>query len=81
MESTLLHQVNPGDLRTMIREEIIAHLTPPPEKKYIPKKKAAQRLNKTVQTLDAWHREGILKKKHIGGRVYYNEADIERLGG
>lgn len=79
MESTLLHQVSPDNLRAMIREELKEHLKPPAEKKYIPKKKAAQRLNRTVQTLDSWHKAGILKKQYIGGRVYYNEADIKRL--
>lgn len=79
MESTILHQVSPGTLRKMIREEIKEHLKLPAEKKYIPKKKAAQRLNRTVQTLDAWHKAGILKKKYIGGRVFYLESDIEKL--
>ncbi len=79
MESTLLHQVSPGDLRKMIREEIQEHLKPRPEKKFIPKKKAAQRLGKTVQTLDAWHKAGILRKKYIGGRVFYLESDIEKI--
>ncbi len=79
MESTILHQVNPGDLRAIIREEIKEHLKPQAEKKYIPKTRAAKRLNKTVQTLDSWNRAGILKKKYIGGRVFYLEADIIRL--
>jgi hypothetical protein len=79
MESTLLHQVSPTSLRQIIREEIKEHLKPPVEKKYIPKQIAAKRLGRTVQTLDAWNRAGILTKKFIGGRVFYLEADIERL--
>lgn len=79
MESTILHQVSPGDLRAMIREEIEEHLKPPEELKLIPKVKAAKRLRKTVQTLDSWHKANILRKKFIGGRVYYLESDIERL--
>jgi hypothetical protein len=79
MESTILHQVNPGDLRTMIREEISEHLKPPPAINLVPKTRASKRLGKTVQTLDAWHRAGILKKKYLGGRVFYLESDIERL--
>ena len=78
-ESTILHQVGPGDLRAMIREEIQEHLKPPEEKKLIPKNIAAKRLKKTVQTLDAWHRAGILKKKYIAGRVFYDEKNIIRL--
>ncbi len=78
-ESTILHQVGPGDLRTMISEVIQEHIKPPEEKKLIPKNKAAKRLKRTVQTLDSWHRAGLLKKKYIGGRVFYNEQDIIRL--
>ena len=78
-ESTILHQVSPGALRAMIREEIKEHLKPKVDKKFIPKNSAARRLNKTVQTLDAWHRAGILKKKYIGGRVFYDEQDVIRL--
>lgn len=79
MKSTILHDVSPDDLRAIIREEIREHLKPQLEKKYVPKNSAAKRLQKTVQTLDAWHRAGILKKKYIGGRVYYYEDDISRL--
>jgi hypothetical protein len=79
MESTLLHEVNPADLRAIIREEIRDHLKPTPEVKLIPKNKAAKLLKKTVQTLDTWHKAGILKKKYLGGRVFYLESDIQRL--
>ena len=79
MESTILHNLNPGDFRTIIREEIKEHLTPKEEIKYTPKNQAAKRLKKTVQTLDSWHRAGILKKKYLGGRVFYLESDIKRL--
>ena len=79
MESTLLHQVSPGGLRTIIREEIQEHLKPLPEPKLIPKNNASKRLGKTVQTLDAWHRAGILRKKYIGGRVFYLDSDIQLL--
>lgn len=79
MASTILHQVSPDELRTIIREVIKEQIKPKEEIRYIPKNKAAKRLNKTVQTLDAWNKAGILKKKYIGGRVYYDEQDIIRL--
>lgn len=79
MESTILYGVKPNDLKEMIEKAIENKFKPKPEKRYIPKKKAAQRLGKTVQTLDTWHREGILRKKYIGGRVFYVESDIERM--
>jgi hypothetical protein len=79
METTLLHQLSPGDLRKIIREEINESLKPKKEKKYLSKKKASQLLGKTVQTLDAWHKAGILRKKHIGGRVFYDSDSVELL--
>jgi len=79
MDSTILFQVTPEQLRELIEEAIEKKLKPPKEKKYIPKKIAAQRLNRTVQTLDSWNRAGILRKKYIGGRVFYLESDIERI--
>ena len=79
MESTILYGVKPDDLQEMIEKAIDNKIKPKPEKRFIPKKKAAQRLGKTVQTLDAWHRAGILRKKYIGGRVFYVESEIEKI--
>lgn len=79
MNSTILFQVTPDQLQEMIETAIDKKLQAPPEKKFIPKKVASQRLKRTVQTLDSWHKAGILKKKYIGGRVYYLESDIERI--
>jgi len=79
MKNTILHQIGPEDLREIIGQEIKKHLSTKQEKIYIPKLITAKRLKRTTQTLDAWHRAGILKKKYIGGRVYYNEEDIIRL--
>ncbi len=79
MASTILHGVNPEQLQKIIETAIDKKLKPPPEAKLIPKNKAAKRLHKTVQTLDAWHRAKILTKKYIGGRVFYAEQDIFRL--
>lgn len=79
MNSTILFQVTPDQLQEMIEAAIDKKLQPPLEKKFIPKNIASQRLKRTVQTLDSWHKAGILKKKYIGGRVYYLESDIERI--
>ena len=79
MNSTILFQITPEQLQEMIERAIEKKLKPPPEKKFIPKKIVAQRLNRTVQTLDAWHKAGILRKKYIGGRVFYLESDVEKI--
>ena len=75
-KSRIVYEISPLELRTIFHEVIQEHFKPPKEKKLIPKNIAAKRLKKTVQTLDAWHRAGILKKKYIGGRVFYDEKSI-----
>ena len=75
--STILHGLKPDDLRLIIEKAIENKLKPKPETRYIPKMSAAKRLNRTVQTLDSWHRAGILKKIYIGGRVFYKEEDLK----
>ncbi|RLD60050.1 MAG: hypothetical protein DRJ05_05370 [Bacteroidetes bacterium] len=79
MNSTILHGISPTQLQEIIELAIERKLKTPTEKHYISKRKAAQLLNRTVQTLDAWHRAGILRKKHIGGRVFYDANQVESL--
>tara|TARA_B100000927_G_scaffold276550_1_gene257426 strand:+ start:580 stop:843 length:264 start_codon:yes stop_codon:yes gene_type:complete len=33
----------------------------------------------TRATLNNWHREGILTKKYVGGRVYYKSDEVYNL--
>ena len=44
----------------------------------IKRKEAAFRLGVSLPTLDAYAKAHILTAKHIGGRVFFNEADIEK---
>lgn len=39
---------------------------------------AARMLGVSLPTLDAYGKFGILHPKHLGGRVYYDEAEIEK---
>ncbi len=44
----------------------------------IKRKVAAERLGISLPTLDAYAKAGILHARHIGGRVYFDEADVEK---
>lgn len=44
----------------------------------IKRKDAAQRLGVSLPTIDMYGKHGILHPKHLGGRVYYDEAEIEK---
>jgi len=79
MESTIIHGLTPGEIERLIERAVDKRLKLPKETKFIPKLITAKRLNKTVQTLDAWHQAGKLRKVYIGGRVFYKEDDIKLL--
>lgn len=43
---------------------------------YVKRSEVAHRLSVSLPTLDAYGKHGILHPKHLGGRVYYDEAEI-----
>lgn len=44
----------------------------------IKRKEAARLLGVSLPTLDAYGRVGILHLKHVGGRVFYTQSEIEK---
>ena len=44
----------------------------------IKRKDAAKRLGISLPTLDAYAKAGFLDAQHLGGRVYFTEASIEK---
>ncbi len=47
--------------------------------KYVPLKEALKILNIQRKTADNWHKQGILKKKYSGGKVFYSTEDIKKM--
>ena len=47
----------------------------------VKRKDAARRLGISLPTLDAYGRCGILHPRHIGGRVFYEEAELLSVKG
>lgn len=43
----------------------------------IKRKVAAERLGVSLPTLDQYAKHGFLKITHLGGRVYFDEAEVE----
>ncbi len=43
------------------------------------RKDAAARLGVSLPTLDAYARAGIVHARHIGGRVFYDEAELSNI--
>lgn len=41
--------------------------------------RSAKMLKVDVRTLYNWSKEGLIKKTRIGGRVFYQSSDIEKL--
>ncbi|WP_421802875.1 DNA-binding protein [Flagellimonas sp.] len=46
---------------------------------YIPRDKVLKLLDVSIMTLDEWNRKNILKKRKIGGKVYYKLEEIEAV--
>jgi|TARA_B110000483_G_scaffold55286_1_gene69077 uncharacterized protein YaaR (DUF327 family) len=51
-----------------------------PSHKYLTVKQVQSELgNITRKTLDNWHKEEILIKRYVGGRVYYKAEEVNNL--
>jgi hypothetical protein len=46
---------------------------------YVPLNQALKTLGISRNTADNWHKSGILKKKYVGGKVFYSLIDIEKV--
>jgi len=47
--------------------------------KYITREEISKKLNVSCVTLYRWEKKGILKKRKIGGKVYYKIKEIEAI--
>ena len=46
---------------------------------YVPMNEVLKTLGISRKTADNWHKQGILKKKYSGGKVFYSTADIKKM--
>ena len=82
--AVLLQVCTLADIEKMINEAVGERMEAfvqsisqrPPQ--LIKRKVAAQRLGISLPTLDAYAKAGFLHARHVGGRVYFDEADVEK---
>ena len=87
MESiTQVHGITPemlvkkiGAVVTELKKEIHAQSGTGKAWSYIPRDKVLKMLDVSVMTLDDWNRKNILKKRKIGGKIYYKLEEIEAV--
>lgn len=82
VNSVLIQGATLSDIERMINRAVDARMKAfydsirekPPV--YIKRHEAARLLAVSLPTLDAYGKHGILHPKHLGGRVFYDEAEI-----
>lgn len=85
VNSVLIQGATLSDIERMINRAVDARMKAfydsikekPPV--YVKRHDAAQMLSVSLPTLDAYGKHGILHPKHLGGRVFYDEAEIEKF--
>jgi 3-methyladenine DNA glycosylase AlkC len=63
-------------VQTKLEEYISSMSQQKEDKKYYDRKELAQKLNRTVGTIDRWVRTGLIEKEKIGKKTYY---DINKM--
>ena len=80
--STQLAKENAEALRPVIRQEIkslVENQKKEDERRYIPSDEAKAMLNVCDSSLWRWNKKGLLTKRKISGRTYYDRVEILKL--
>lgn len=83
--SVLIQGATLEDLEAMINRAVEKRLHKfyesihPQSTRNIRRKEAATILGKSLPTIDSYSKIGLLHKKHIGGQVYFDEAEVLTL--
>lgn len=81
MQESILIQVSPDTLRSMISEAVgqavdkVIAITQP---KYLTRKEVAEMYSVTLPTIHSWVNSGKLKAVKIGGRTLFLAEDVNR---
>jgi excisionase family DNA binding protein len=79
MESTVLHNVAPDELKTLISDAITEKLNtlkPDPKESYLTRKQVATMLHISLTNLHELTMHGKIPAYRLGGRVLFLESDI-----
>ena len=83
--STILNNVSPQDLQTIIESAIDSRLTPllnklsskPESNELLTRNEVCEIFKIDLSTLHHWRKKGKIKASGIGGRVYFKRLDVE----
>ncbi|WP_411898131.1 helix-turn-helix domain-containing protein [Elizabethkingia occulta] len=65
-------------IQEIIRKELSEYkVNTQEEKEYYTREETSKLLNVSYPTLFQWNRDGILKARKIGKRVYYSKEDVK----
>ncbi|MFN3137478.1 MAG: helix-turn-helix domain-containing protein [Allomuricauda sp.] len=88
MEQTTTHVIgiNPEELTERIVDRLMRRINRVEENKdsakasnYLTREEISKKLNVSSVTLYRWEKKGILKRRKIGGKVYYKLEEIEAV--
>ena len=81
--AVLIQGATLADIEAMVNRAVDARMKAfyesiqPKEDPMVRRHDAARKLSVSLPTLDAYGRCGILHPKHIGGRVFYAQSELE----
>lgn len=86
METTMLHGVNPDQLKELISssvkneiEVLKKEFQPKEPEQLLTREETMQMLKISSFCLHNWMNKGILKKYKVGNRTYFKRSDIEEI--
>ncbi|MBO0330092.1 helix-turn-helix domain-containing protein [[Muricauda] lutisoli] len=88
MEQTTTHVIgiNPEELTERIVERLVKRINrlaknknPESTPNYFTREEISKKLNVSCVTLYRWEKRGILKRRKIGGKIYYKLEEIEAI--
>lgn len=83
MSEEVYVKITREELRKMIIEGVKNHLKecsrgiPSPKDPYLTREDVSSLFGVSVKTIDTWSKSGHLKKKRIGGKIYFLRSEIE----
>ena len=66
-------------MKEQLKKEILLDVEKPGNKELLTRQQLADYLSVSKQTIINWSKEGIIKPKFIGNRVYYKAEEVNNL--
>lgn len=79
MDGIYLQQITADDLRSIIADEVRKALQEKPAPRKYTREQVAEMCHVTLATIHNWIRSGKLHATKAGGRVLFDEEEVNRL--